>query len=80
MYDIDYEIIMDKVCDKYHITIKDGHRKMLILLYQVAVAVTNADNKTFEDFCEVTMLNSYLERKYPTMNLYSRAYSPWAKN
>lgn len=81
MYEIDYDIIMDKVSDKYHISILDAHRKMLVLLYQVAVSATNsADTKTFEDFCEITMLHSYLEKKYPRMDLYDRAYSPWAKN
>ena len=80
MYEVDYNIIIDKVSDKYRINILDVHRKLLVLLYTVAVPPKHADLKTFETFCEVTMLNSYLEKKYPTLDIYSRAYSPWAKN
>jgi hypothetical protein len=80
MYDIDYDIIIDRISNKYHIDILDIHRKLLVSLYNMAVSSNYPDVKTFEHFCDVTLLNSYLERKYPTLNLYGRAYSPWALN
>ena len=80
MYEIEYDIIIDRLSNKYHIDILDIHRKMLISLYNLAVSTESPIVSSFEQFCDVTMLNSYLEKKYPTLELYGRAYSPWAQN
>lgn len=71
---------MDRLSEKYHLDILDIHKKILIQLYEMAVHSNFEGVKSFEYFCDVTMLNSYLERKYPTLNLYDRAYSPWSLN
>lgn len=80
MYDVEYNIIIDRLSDKYHIDILEIHRKLLISLYNIATSANHPDTKTFEHFCNVTMLNSYLETKYPTLNLYNRAYSLCSQN
>jgi hypothetical protein len=80
MYDMKYDNIIDKISEKYHIDILDVHRKLLVALYNASCESKYPDTKTFEYFCNITMLNAYLEKKYPTLDLYSRAYASWALN
>jgi hypothetical protein len=81
MYEIDYNIIMDKVSNKYHVDLLEIQRVLLITLFKAAQSSnTFVKSTNFEQFCEMTMLGSYLDLKYPKLGLYERAYSPWAQN
>jgi len=80
MYEFEYNNVIDYWSDKFRLTVTESDRSAIVKLYESNEQKFEKMEMDFNIMCKQVLLHSYLQIKYPNMDLFESAYSMLSRN